>query len=59
MPAPNPTTVLFDRPPATPDELWESVRILWGVQLPRTPICDNDEWVYAEATLCWRDVIPY
>ena len=41
MPAPNPTTVLFDRPPATPDELWESVRILWGVQLPRTPICDG------------------
>ena len=37
--APAATRLLFDRPPATPDELWEAVRIMWGIEIPRTRVC--------------------
>lgn len=32
---------LISRPPQTNDELWEVVRVLWGVKIPRTPVCPN------------------
>ena len=33
--------VLLTRPPTTDDELWEVVRVLWGIQIPRLSICEN------------------
>lgn len=31
--------VYLPRPPMTKDELWETVRVLWGVEIPRMAIC--------------------
>lgn len=39
--APGTPQVIFDRPPTTPNELWEVVRVMWGIELPRTAICDG------------------
>jgi len=29
----------FARPPQTPEELWEFVRVVWGVTIPRRAVC--------------------
>ena len=31
----------LQRPPVTKDELWETVRILWGVKIPRVQVCPD------------------
>lgn len=33
--------VYLPRPPVTKDELWETVRVLWGVEIPRMKICPD------------------
>lgn len=34
-----PPVVHLARPPRNPDELWWTVKALWGVTIPRTPVC--------------------
>ena len=29
------------RPPANKDELWETVRVLWGIKIPRVQVCPD------------------
>jgi hypothetical protein len=33
--------VVLSRPPVTKDELWETVRTLWGVEIPRIKVCPD------------------
>jgi hypothetical protein len=33
--------VYLPRPPVTKDELWETVRVLWGVEIPRVKVCPD------------------
>jgi hypothetical protein len=33
--------IVLARPPVTKDELWETVRTLWGVEIPRVKICPD------------------
>jgi hypothetical protein len=33
--------VYLPRPPVTKDELWETVRVLWGVEIPRIKVCKD------------------
>jgi hypothetical protein len=35
------TRMTFERPPTSKDELWEFVRAVWGVTIPRTKVCDD------------------
>lgn len=35
------------RPPQTDDELWELIYTLWGVKIPRTPVCPDHSTPFA------------
>lgn len=35
--------LILGRPPQDDDELWEVVRLLWGISIPRTPICPHHQ----------------
>lgn len=34
-------SVVLRRPPQTDDELWQAVRTIWGVEIPRQRVCRN------------------
>lgn len=38
-----PTNAVIVRPPQTDDELYEFVQMLWGVTIPRTPVCPEHQ----------------
>ena len=38
-PTPEAARLLMSRPPLTKDELWWTVKVLWGVELPRESVC--------------------
>lgn len=40
-------TFFLTRPPQTDDELWELVHTLWGVKIPRTPVCPDHSTPFA------------
>jgi hypothetical protein len=42
-----PTTLAIKRPPRTDDELYELIKILWGVTIPRTPVCPEHSTPFA------------
>src|SRR4051794_31849981 len=33
--------LILTRPPETDDDLWWAVKAMWGVSLPRTPVCPD------------------
>lgn len=38
---------VLSRPPRTDDELWEAIRALWGVKIPRTQVCPGHSTPFA------------
>ena len=38
---PIPPRIHLPRPPVNKDELWETVRVLWGVKIPRLKVCPD------------------
>jgi hypothetical protein len=41
------STLRITRPPRTDDELYELIKILWGVTIPRTPVCPEHSTPFA------------